>query len=458
MKFKDWFISYWRDTANITEQVDVDAAAANIRSNIYFRGPNVWILAFSIVIASVGLNVNSTAVIIGAMLISPVMGPIIGMGLGLGVNDTKLLGDGLRNLLIMVVISLIASSLFFLLSPLNLANPTELEARTSPTIYDVLIALFGGFAGILEQARKEKGTVLSGVAIATALMPPLCTAGFGIAKGNWHFFGGAMYLFTINAIFIMFATYIACKYLHFHQKSFTDEQTARRTRSLITLVVVLVTVPSIWSAFIMIRNNNFSTNAQNFVSENRMYARSYIYDYKIENGRNRNITLYLSGEALSEEEKLQLIELAGSYGIKGNELKIKDNALASEDSESKKLVEGIYERFDRQLQSKEDEILALQATLDSLNGHRIPYEQITAETIAQYPAVQSLHLSRGATVAADSTRTDGVFAIAYCSSTLPVSDRARLENWLRVRLGSPALTLMTIDAAKQRATQTDIGQ
>ena len=453
MKFKDWFISYWRDTANITEQVDVDAAAANIRSNIYFRGPNVWILAFSIVIASVGLNVNSTAVIIGAMLISPVMGPIIGMGLGLGVNDTKLLGDGLRNLLIMVVISLIASSLFFLLSPLNLANPTELEARTSPTIYDVLIALFGGFAGILEQARKEKGTVLSGVAIATALMPPLCTAGFGIAKGNWHFFGGAMYLFTINAIFIMFATYLACKYLHFHQKSFTDEQTARRTRSLITFVVVLVTVPSIWSAFIMIRNNNFSTNAQNFVSENRMYARSYIYDYKIENGRNRNITLYLSGEALSEEEKLQLIELAGSYGIKGNELKIKDNALASEDSESKKLVEGIYERFDRQLQSKEDEILALQATLDSLNGHRIPYEQITAETIAQYPAVTGLHLSRGATVTADSTRTDGVLAIAYCSSSLPVSDRARLENWLRVRLGSPALTLMTVDAAKQRATQ-----
>ncbi len=456
MKFKDWFISYWRDTANITEQVDVDAAAANIRSNIYFRGPNVWILAFSIVIASVGLNVNSTAVIIGAMLISPVMGPIIGMGLGLGVNDTKLLGDGLRNLLIMVVISLIASSLFFLLSPLNLANPTELEARTSPTIYDVLIALFGGFAGILEQARKEKGTVLSGVAIATALMPPLCTAGFGIAKGNWHFFGGAMYLFTINAIFIMFATYLACKYLHFHQKSFTDEQTARRTRSLITFVVVLVTVPSIWSAFIMIRNNNFTTNAQNFVSENRMYERSYIYDYKIENGRNRNITLYLSGEALSEEEKLQLVELAGSYGIKGNELKIKENAYASEDSESKKLVEGIYERFDRQLQSKEDEILALQATLDSLNGHRIPYEQITAETIAQYPAVQSLHLSRGATVSADSTRTDRVLAIAYCTSALPVADRARLENWLRVRLGSPSLTLMTANAPapSQRATQS----
>ena len=445
MNIKDWIGSYVRDTANLSGQLDVEKAAANIRSNIYFRGPNVWILAFSIIIASVGLNVNSTAVIIGAMLISPVMGPIIGMGLGLGVNDTRLLGDSLRNLLIMVIISLIASSLFFLLSPLNLANPTELEARTSPSIYDVLIALFGGFAGILEQARKEKGTVMSGVAIATALMPPLCTAGFGLAKWNLHFFFGAMYLFTINAIFIMFATYLACKYLHFHQKSFADERTARRTRSVITAVVLLVTVPSIWSAFIMIRNNNFTTNAQNFVSENRMYARSYIYDYKINKGNNRAVTLYLSGEALSDPEKLDLVELAGKYGIKANELKIKENAIDSDD-QSKKLVEGIYERMDRQLEAKENEILALQATVDSLNGKRIPYEQITAETIAQYPSVTGLHLSRGATVEADSTRVDGILAIVYCDDELSPENKVRLENWLRVRLGDADLTLMTIKA------------
>ena len=446
MKFKEWIVSYLRDTANITEQVDVSAAAANIRSNIYFRGPNVWILAFSIVIASVGLNVNSTAVIIGAMLISPVMGPIIGMGLGLGVNDTKLLGDSFRNLLIMVVISLLASSLFFLISPLNLANPTELEARTSPSIYDVLIALFGGFAGILEHARKEKGTVMSGVAIATALMPPLCTAGFGLAKGNLHFFAGAMYLFTINAIFIMFATYLACKYLHFQQKSFADEHSARRTRTLITAVVLLVTVPSIWSAFIMIRNNNFTTNAQTFVSENRMIARSYIYDYKIQNGSKRNVTIFLSGEALSDQDRLDLVELAGNYGIKANELKIKENAFASENNESKKLVEGIYERVDRQLEMKENEILALQATVDSLNGRRIPYEQITAEAIAQYPQVTALHLSRGATVEADSTRVDGILAIVYCDQPLAPENKVRLENWLRVRLGGDvALELLTIN-------------
>ena len=182
-----------RDLTDISAHIDTGDAALRIKNNIWFRGPNVWILAFSIVVASVGLNVNSTAVIIGAMLISPLMGPIIGLGFALGTNDVPLLRQAARNLLIMVVISLLASSLFFLVSPLKLVNPTELEARTSPTIYDVLIALFGGLAGIFETSRRERGTVLSGVAIATALMPPLCTAGYGLAHWNMHFFLGALY-------------------------------------------------------------------------------------------------------------------------------------------------------------------------------------------------------------------------------------------------------------------------
>ena len=182
----------------IRDDVDTIGAAERIKSSIWFHGPNAWILAFSIIIASVGLNVNSTAVIIGAMLISPLMGPIIGVGLSLGTNDTDLLKASFKNLLVMVLISLLASTLFFIVSPLSLVNPTELEARTSPTIYDVLIALFGGLAGILENSRKERGTVLSGVAIATALMPPLCTVGYGIAHLEPRFIFGAFYLFIIN--------------------------------------------------------------------------------------------------------------------------------------------------------------------------------------------------------------------------------------------------------------------
>ena len=177
MAFFNSIVDNIKSIGNISEHIDTEAAEKAIRSNITFKGPNAWILAFAIIIASVGLNVNSIPVIIGPMLISPLMGPIFGIGLGLGINDFDLLKASLKNLLVMMGISLVASLIYFLITPLSLANPTELLARTNPTIYDVLIALFGGLAGIFEQSRKEKGTVFSGVAIATALMPPLCPAG-----------------------------------------------------------------------------------------------------------------------------------------------------------------------------------------------------------------------------------------------------------------------------------------
>ena len=187
-----------QNTSNLTGYIDTESAEKAIRNNIYFRGPNVWILAVATIIASVGLNVNSIPVVIGAMLISPLMGPIFGLGLGLGVNDMQLMKEAGKNLLLMVCISLTAAMAYFLITPLSLSNPTELLARTNPTFYDVLIALFGGFAGILEQSRKEKGTVFSGVAIATALMPPLCTAGFGIASGSLTYFFFRFFTFSIT--------------------------------------------------------------------------------------------------------------------------------------------------------------------------------------------------------------------------------------------------------------------
>ena len=207
--------NYLRLLTDMSYHTDYQGASATIRNNIAFRGPNVFILACAIIIASVGLNVNSIPVIIGAMLISPVMGPILGFAFGLGTNDIGLVKESLKNYLVMVVISILASSLFFVLSPLNLENPTELLARTRPSIYDVLIALFGGLAGILETCRKDKGTVISGVAIATALMPPLCTVGYGISILNLSYILGALYLFLINSIFIALATFAAVKYLRF---------------------------------------------------------------------------------------------------------------------------------------------------------------------------------------------------------------------------------------------------
>ena len=211
--------TYVVDLVKLNEDTDVDSTIMSIKKAVEFRGVNTWILAFAIIVASVGLNVNSTAVIIGAMLISPLMGPINGIGLAIGISDSELLRKSLKNLLVMVVISLLASSSDFLLTPLSDAQ-SELLARTTPTIFDVFIAFFGGFAGIVAISRKDQPfTVISGVAIATALMPPLCTAGYGIGTGQMQFFIGALYLFFINSFFIALATFIMVRYLKFPQKN-----------------------------------------------------------------------------------------------------------------------------------------------------------------------------------------------------------------------------------------------
>ncbi|MBO7070048.1 MAG: DUF389 domain-containing protein [Bacteroidales bacterium] len=355
--------------ANLHEHMDTVDAAERIKKAIWFRGPNVYILAFSIIIASVGLNVNSTAVIIGAMLISPLMGPIIGMGMALGTNDTALLRDSLRNLLVMVFISLVVSTLFFLLSPLSLLNPTELEARTSPTIYDVLIAFFGGLAGIFENSRKDRGTVLSGVAIATALMPPLCTAGYGIAHWNAHYFIGAMYLFLINGVFIIIATYFMVKYLRFKTVAGIDEKTARNRRNLITAVMVIMTAPSMYTAFTLVFDNNFERKVEAFVAENRIVGSSYIYDYDIvkEKGK-RKVELYVAGEAPNKEQMDKLLASATENGIKPGIIRLNSHTIGLTQDYLDNMLEAVYENTSVELEEKDKRLEALEARLDSLES------------------------------------------------------------------------------------------
>lgn len=348
----------------VYDQIDTESAAERIKSGIWFKGPNVWILAFSIVIASVGLNVNSTAVIIGAMLISPLMGPIVGTGLALGTNDTDLLKLSAKNLLVMVVIALIASTLFFILSPLSLVNPTELEARTSPTIYDVLIALFGGLAGIFEQSRKERGTVLSGVAIATALMPPLCTAGYGLAHLKFHFFFGAMYLFIINGVFITLATYLMVKYLRFKTNSSLVPAVEKKRRNLITAILVIVLVPSIYSAINLVMDNNFQRNVESFVDENRLVGRSYIYDYDIE---KRHVEFAIAGAPLNDSLKTAFFANAGKYRIKENRISLTEHTIGMSQDEMNTLINDVYTRTDAELAEKDSRLNALQAQLDILS-------------------------------------------------------------------------------------------
>ncbi len=250
--------SLHEDSAHDTEIID------SISRNVEFKGSNLWSLIFAIFIASIGLNVNSTAVIIGAMLISPLMGPIMGVGLGMGINDIELIRRALKNLLIAVIISVSVSAFYFMVTPLHEAQ-SELLARTTPSIWDVLIAIFGGLAGIMSGTRKEKGNAIPGVAIATALMPPLCTAGFGIATGNWYYFLGAFYLFFINSVFICISSYLIVRYMKLPKKAFEDKKREQRVMRYILSVIIITALPSIYLTYKIVDKSIFESNANSFV-------------------------------------------------------------------------------------------------------------------------------------------------------------------------------------------------
>lgn len=444
MAFFNNFVQTVKSVFNISEHIDTEAAEKSIRSNIFFRGPNAWILAFAIVIASVGLNVNSIPVIIGAMLVSPLMGPIFGLGLGLGINDFGLMKSAGKNLLVMMLISLLASFIYFLITPLSLANPTELLARTNPTIYDVLIALFGGLAGIFEQCRKEKGTVFSGVAIATALMPPLCTAGFGLASGNLTYFFGALYLFFINCLFITLATYVMVKYLKFHQMEFADEKIGRRTRTISYVLIVIFIIPSIWSAVNMIKRNNFDDKAISFIEENKSVEKCIIYDYKISHHDGSKVEIFFSGEPLSQSARNNIMASAAEHGLKQDQVIISEHTTV-QDANDIEIVKSIYERTDSEIRRKDAEIQALKEELRMLRGEEIPYIQIQREISLTYPQVEDIYITRGAYVAQDSLNAKScLLVIPECTDSLRTDERIKLTEWLKLRLATEDVVLLPI--------------
>ncbi len=433
-----------KDITDIRSYIDTTKAAESIRNNIYFKGPNVWILVCAIILASVGLNVNSTAVIIGAMLISPLMGPIFGIGLGLGIDDTQLIKSAFKNLLVMVLTSLTAATVYFMLTPLKLANPTELMARTNPTIYDVMIAFVGGLAGIFEMSRKEKGTVLSGVAIATALMPPLCTAGYGIASGSLTCFAGALYLFFINCVFIILSTFAMVKYLHFSEYQFQDIKNARRTKTIMTIVTILVIVPSLWSAFVMIRENRFEMKVEDFIAENKTLANGYIYDHTISPRKGGSVELFIAGEPITASEKKRILESAARHGISEDQIKFSERALyEASDNVSEKLVKGIYERTDSEITQREARIRELEKELSSYKQAEIPYAQITKEIHNQFPEIKDLYIGRGAKTDCDSIAVHKeTIIVASSEQTIKETLRERLESWLRIRLDDSTVTVI----------------
>ena len=424
---------------HLSDEIDYENASASIRKNIAFKGTNVFILACAIIIASVGLNVNSIPVIIGAMLISPVMGPILGFGLGLGTENNNLVKNSLKNFGVMVAISIIASSLFFLLSPLSLANPSELLARTRPTIYDVLIALFGGLAGIIETSRKDKGSVITGVAIATALMPPLCTVGYGISIWKGSIIFGALYLFLINSVFIALATFAAVKYFRFPIVEATGETRQRLPKAAVYIILLIVIVPSVITAISVIKENNFTTHAERLVAENKNLGKCFIYDHKATYSRkDPKLELFLAGETLTDEAKKKLYHSAEEYGITRSQIVFHEDATSMRQEFSEvEIVKGIYEHTDQQIKKLNDSISRLSATLSDYQAKEIPVEAISKELFAQYPTILEVSLSRGLSVKANnSTSMEQLVAFITTNNPMDTELHDRIERWLKVRLNN----------------------
>ena len=426
---------FLKTTLNLTDYVDIPAASENIRKNIPFRGPNVYILFVAIIIASVGLNVNSIPVIIGAMLISPLMGPITGLGLGLGTNDRELVLFSIKNLLVMVGISLLAATLYFMLTPLEIDNPTELLARTRPTIYDVFIALFGGLAGVLETARKEKGTVISGVAIATALMPPLCTVGYGIANLSWQYTIGALFLFSINCIFIAMAAYLMAKFLKFPVK--TVEQHRTRYFILSYALVILLAATSIFTGYNVIRENDFTKLANRFVKKNQNIGKTYIYDSQVNiDSKPYMLELRLAGETLNEDTKEMLLRDAENYGIMRSQIVIHEDATVQVDRFNEtEIVKNLMATNASNVQVRDDSIKVLNAQITAYKQRELPAKQLAEELQVQLPSITRLTLAKGTALEQNMVMSEEqVVVVAHCSEMPSEEEKTRVYEWLKIRL------------------------
>lgn len=442
--------AYIKSLASIAEDTDSETTVANIIKGVEFRADNIWVLFFAIIIASVGLNVNSTAVIIGAMLVSPLMGPIMGLGLSIGISDGELLRKSLKNLFIMIVISLVASSFYFLISPLSDAQ-SELLARTKPTIYDVFIAFFGGLAGILAASRKqEKVTVVSGVAIATALMPPLCTAGYGLGTGQLIYFFGAFYLFFINAFFIALATYLMVRYLHFPRKKFLDPATELKVRRSIAVFTIVVLVPSVFIAINVVRETSFNNNAIKYVNDIQnnpvMQNVQIISQQRTFSSKGNEITISLVGEPLTSEQVAVLQKRMEEMGLKNTKLTIRQAGGASLDVGAQaKMLQDFIEDKDRTIEQKDSLIQELRQQIRvERQLAQVTAEQLAHELSVLYPHIHDISMAEAVKFNVQSNMTDTIPTLNINWTQQPTSEEYQhLSNWLKVRLKTDKLDIIS---------------
>lgn len=439
-----------QDVFNLAhDQAHPDKIDSVIRANTRVSGTNMWVLMFAIAVASIGLNVNSTAVVIGAMLISPLMGPIVGMGYGLAVGDTALIRQAVRNIMVFVAISLVTATLYFLLTPLKEAQ-SELLARTQPTLWDVLIAFFGGSAGIVALTRKEGGNAIPGVAIATALMPPLCTAGYGLAHGNWHYFLGASYLFAINCVFIAFSTLLVSKLLKLPRRGLVTESKRRLQSIMITVVVLAVMIPSGYMASGLVRQEIFNTKA-NVAIATAQQQEGFFVLRKMLNHRENTVGLIVNGTGNAEKISALLVKSLEASGVKAPKV----NVVYAGGSGAK--IEELLASRNNSVQLQ-NELKEQQAYIDTVLAGKTADTAgaddaaVLKEIKAQYPEAEKIVVGRGlvwekaqtepVSVQSESGKNtkpgtgehdDIVVVSLEFKEPLPAKDRDRLQAWLNQR-------------------------
>ncbi len=424
---------------------DEKEIVAQITSGVSFRGANLWVLIFAIFIASLGLNVNSTAVIIGAMLISPLMGPIIGMGLAIGINDFQLLRRAAKNFAIATVISILTATVYFLITPLGEAQ-SELLARTSPTIYDVLIATFGGAAGILALCTKGKGNVIPGVAIATALMPPLCTAGFGLASGHLLYFLGAFYLFFINTVFISLSTYLGVRLMRFHRKEFQTASAARKSRRAVMAIAILTIIPSLLMTVGIVRRSISDNNVNRFIKTELSQSGTQVISSDLDRD-NQILNIVAVGREINDST----IRVAQKNLVHYSLADIKLNIIQGEKSDSAMRLGKKLSQITTSREEEKQKMVEMSAKLSETSNSLEQYtrlEQLTPDVMAEmrnlFPQVNALSLSKVAQSRRDTTATMH-FVAAIISldpkARLTPADRQRIHDWLQTRVKADSLVV-----------------
>ncbi len=421
---------FLKETFNIIDDTDVNATIDDIKAGVPIKGQTAWVLIFSILIASAGLNTSSTAVVIGAMLISPLMGPIMGIGLSLGINDIFLLRKAVNNFGIMVVLSLITSFLYFSIPVFQNETP-ELIARTAPDVRDVIIAFAGGLALIIAFSRRSKAiTTISGVAIATALMPPLCTAGFGLATGKWHFFGGAMFLFSINTIFIATATFVIVRFLKFPFEHYLDSKRKKIISNVIYVSAFVILIPSVFFFYKLYKQSDFNQTISHFIQEQKEKKGVLIFDID-KNHSKKEISFAIIGNKINEKDLNKLKTLLSQKGYGNVKINIVKN----------------YQEADKNKTLNEDEKILLTSQKIANNQYPIAavFEDISKEIHAIDTCIVEVSYGRILKSNFDSIDTIPTFYIKWKEETIDVDFKNnQIQNWLRVKTENPKLKVLAI--------------